>query len=87
MEEAARRLAQRCSVTARTLAPVGTPLNAREMQVLTGISQGRTAVAIGRAIGLSADSVKGYGVSMRHKLGAISNPNAILLACRAGVLK
>lgn len=73
-------------MTSRTLAPVGTPLNEREMQVLKGVSEGHTAVAIGRAVGLSADSVKGYGVSMRRKLGAVSNPNAVLLACRAGVL-
>lgn len=73
-------------MTSRTLAPVGTPLNEREMQVLKGVSEGRTAVAIGRAMGLSADSVKGYGVSMRRKLGAISNPHAVLLACREGLL-
>lgn len=74
-------------MTARTLAPVGSPLNDREMQVLRGISLGYTMVAIGHAVGLSGDSVRGYAVSMRRKLGAVSNANAVLLACRKELLK
>ncbi|MGW9371147.1 response regulator transcription factor [Streptomyces xanthophaeus] len=64
----------------------GLPLCDREVQVLRGISEGRSYRAVAEELVLAHASVKNYAASAIKKLGARSQSHAVLLACRAGLL-
>ncbi|MEU9014305.1 helix-turn-helix transcriptional regulator [Streptomyces sp. NPDC048479] len=61
-------------------------LTAGELKVLVGVASGHTYEAIARANGNSQRTARNLGKSVLKKLGARSMPQAILLACRAGLL-
>lgn len=61
-------------------------LTSREIQVLVGIANGVPTVDIGRAMGLSEDTVKSHIRSMFRKLGCHDRAHAVRLAFDAGVL-
>lgn len=65
----------------------GAPFTDRELAVLRGIAGGLTNREIGRAIDRTEDCVKQDASSLYRKLGARDRAHAVLLACRAGVLK
>lgn len=69
----------------RTL-PTGSQLTRREMQVLDGISEGLPDSEIAGRIGLGVDTVKTHARMIFRKLGANGRANAVLLACRIGLL-
>lgn len=66
--------------------PTGAKLTRREMQVLDAISEGLSDTEIARRIGLGVDTVKTHARSIFRKLGSHGRTNAVLLACRAGLL-
>ncbi|WP_329128101.1 response regulator transcription factor [Streptomyces sp. NBC_01465] len=70
-----------------TLAPVREVVLApREVDVLTWVAAGATNAVTGEALGLKAETVKGYLRSAMRKLGAHSRTEAVAAARRAGLL-
>jgi len=61
-------------------------LSKRELQVLLGMTQGKTNRAIGRDLGLSEQTVKIYIRRLFHKLGVTTRPAAVLAGFRSGLL-
>ena len=57
-------------------------VTAREIQVLTGMSQGKSNGDIGRELFLSEDTVKTHARRIFRKLGARDRANAVLQAMR-----
>ncbi|WUA80185.1 helix-turn-helix transcriptional regulator [Streptomyces sp. NBC_00207] len=67
-------------------APARPELTATELAVLAGAAEGDTYAAIGARLGLHEKSVAKIAVRAGRKLGARSITNAVVLACRAGIL-
>lgn len=58
----------------------------RELALLRGIAQGKTAKAVAREQGISPDTMRKYADRVRIRLGALSVAQAVLKARDAGVL-
>ena len=70
--------------TVRELAPV--QLSMREMQVLTGMSQGKSNAQIGRELYLSEDTIKTHARRLFRKLGAKDRAEAVATGFRRGMM-
>jgi DNA-binding NarL/FixJ family response regulator len=62
-------------------------LTEREIQVLTGMSRGRSNAEIGRDLFLSEDTVKTHARRLFRKLGAADRAQAVAVGFRAGVVR
>ena len=62
------------------------PLTARELQVLRGISAGKTNGEIGDELGISAQTVKNHVTAILRKLGVSDRTQAVVLGLRQGWL-
>jgi DNA-binding NarL/FixJ family response regulator len=71
--------------TVRETAPVAS-LSMREMQVLTGMSQGKSNAQIGRELYLSEDTIKTHARRLFRKLGAKDRAEAVAIGFRRGVM-
>ncbi|MFE9844735.1 response regulator transcription factor [Streptomyces goshikiensis] len=63
-----------------------TLLTVHEMAVLEGAAAGETYAETGHRIYLTEGSISNVATRVMRKLGAASMPQAVLLACRAGLL-
>ena len=70
--------------TVREAAPVN--LSMREMQVLTGMSQGKSNAQIGRELYLSEDTIKTHARRLFRKLGAKDRAEAVATGFRRGMM-
>jgi DNA-binding NarL/FixJ family response regulator len=71
--------------TVRELAPIA--LSMREMQVLTGMSQGKSNAQIGRELYLSEDTIKTHARRLFRKLGAKDRAEAVATGFRRGMMQ
>jgi DNA-binding NarL/FixJ family response regulator len=71
--------------TGRTVAP-GATLTERELQVLTGMSQGKSNAQIGRDLYLSEDTIKTHARRLFRKLGVNDRAQAVALGFRRGLV-
>ncbi len=78
-----RALASRDTVRS---APPQAQLTERELQVLTGMSQGKSNSAIGRELYLSEDTVKTHARRLFRKLGVNDRAQAVALGFRRGLV-
>ena len=78
-----RALASRDSVRST---PPQAQLTERELQVLTGMSQGKSNSAIGRELYLSEDTVKTHARRLFRKLGVNDRAQAVALGFRRGLV-
>ena len=62
-------------------------LTEREMQVLTGMSRGRSNAEIGRELYLSEDTVKTHARRLFRKLGAADRAQAVAVGFRWGLVR
>ena len=67
-------------------APPVTALTERELQVLTGMSQGKSNGAIGRELYLSEDTIKTHARRLFRKLGVNDRAQAVALGFRRGLV-
>jgi DNA-binding NarL/FixJ family response regulator len=63
------------------------PLTERELEVLSGMSDGRSNAEIGRALFLSEDTVKTHARRLFRKLGASDRAHAVAIAIRRGLVR
>lgn len=73
----------------RTRAPGRTPavqLTERELQVLVGMSQGKSNASIGRDLYLSEDTVKTHARRLFKKLGVRDRAQSVAIGFRTGLL-
>jgi DNA-binding NarL/FixJ family response regulator len=63
------------------------PLTEREMQVLTGMSRGRSNAEIGKELYLSEDTVKTHARRLFRKLGAADRAQAVAVGFRWGLIR
>jgi DNA-binding NarL/FixJ family response regulator len=70
--------------TVRELTTVA--LSVREMQVLTGMSQGKSNAQIGRELYLSEDTIKTHARRLFRKLGAKDRAEAVATGFRRGIM-
>ncbi len=70
----------------RQPASLGVQLTSRELQVLTGMSQGKRNNEIGRELHLAEDTVKTHAQRLFRKLGAQDRAQAVAHGFRRGVL-
>lgn len=78
-----RALAQR---EATRQSPPGAQLTERELQVLTGMSQGKSNGQIGRELYLSEDTIKTHARRLFRKLGVNDRAQAVALGFRRGLV-
>jgi DNA-binding NarL/FixJ family response regulator len=71
--------------TVRDATPV-VALSMREMQVLTGMSQGKSNAQIGRELYLSEDTIKTHARRLFRKLGAKDRAEAVATGFRRGIM-
>jgi DNA-binding NarL/FixJ family response regulator len=71
--------------TVREAAPTAS-LSMREMQVLTGMSQGKSNAQIGRELYLSEDTIKTHARRLFRKLGAKDRAEAVATGFRRGIM-
>ncbi len=62
-------------------------LTEREMQVLTGMSRGRSNAEIGKELFLSEDTVKTHARRLFRKLGAADRAQAVAIGFRWGLVR
>ena len=67
-------------------AAAGRRLSMREMQVLTGMSQGKSNAQIGRELYLSEDTIKTHARRLFRKLGAKDRAEAVATGFRRGIM-
>lgn len=67
-------------------APARPELTDRELEVLRFLVQGLTLHEIAARLQVEPITVRVYAKRMRDRLGAATNPQAVFLACRTGVL-
>ena len=75
----------RCAPTVRARPPPSS-LSMREMQVLTGMSQGKSNAQIGRELYLSEDTIKTHARRLFRKLGAKDRAEAVATGFRRGMM-
>jgi DNA-binding NarL/FixJ family response regulator len=73
--------------TVREAAPVAAPLSMREMQVLTGMSQGKSNAQIGRELYLSEDTIKTHARRLFRKLGVNDRAQAVASGFRLRLVR
>ena len=86
---AAAPLAVAAPATVRSTVREATPsanLSMREMQVLTGMSQGKSNAQIGRELYLSEDTIKTHARRLFRKLGAKDRAEAVATGFRRGIM-
>jgi len=66
--------------------PPGCQLTERELQVLTGMSQGKSNGQIGRDLYLSEDTIKTHARRLFRKLGVNDRAQAVALGFRRGLV-
>jgi DNA-binding NarL/FixJ family response regulator len=66
--------------------PPAVTLSMREMQVLTGMSQGKSNAQIGRELYLSEDTIKTHARRLFRKLGAKDRAEAVATGFRRGMM-
>jgi DNA-binding NarL/FixJ family response regulator len=66
--------------------PAQVSLSMREMQVLTGMSQGKSNAQIGRELYLSEDTIKTHARRLFRKLGAKDRAEAVATGFRRGMM-
>jgi DNA-binding NarL/FixJ family response regulator len=71
--------------TVREAMPVAA-LSMREMQVLSGMSQGKSNAQIGRELYLSEDTIKTHARRLFRKLGAKDRAEAVATGFRRGIM-
>lgn len=72
----------------RRAVTTGAPtLTERELQVLRGMSRGRSNAEIGRELYLSEDTVKTHARRLFRKLGAADRAQAVALGFRSGLVR
>lgn len=59
----------------------------RQLQILQLIADGDTFRAIALELGISQQTVKNHMLDLRHRLKAVSSPNAVAIAIRQGWIK
>jgi two-component system response regulator DegU len=64
----------------------GTPLSAREVQILQHIASGSSTKQVARDLGISANTVKTHLERIFDKLGANDRAQAVAIALRMGVV-
>lgn len=69
-----------------TATTTGPRLTTRQLEVLTRVAEGATYPQLAREWHVSENTVRGYGHRAIHALGATTITNAVLIACRAGLL-
>ena len=82
-------LAGSAPTTVRSTVREATPavaLSMREMQVLTGMSQGKSNAQIGRELYLSEDTIKTHARRLFRKLGAKDRAEAVATGFRRGIM-
>ena len=82
-------LAGSAPTTVRSTVRDATPavaLSMREMQVLTGMSQGKSNAQIGRELYLSEDTIKTHARRLFRKLGAKDRAEAVATGFRRGIM-
>ena len=82
-------LAGSAPTTVRAAVREATPtvtLSMREMQVLTGMSQGKSNAQIGRELYLSEDTIKTHARRLFRKLGAMDRAEAVATGFRRGMM-
>jgi DNA-binding NarL/FixJ family response regulator len=81
-------LAGLAPTTVRSTVPDPAPvaLSMREMQVLTGMSQGKSNAQIGRELYLSEDTIKTHARRLFRKLGAKDRAEAVATGFRRGMM-
>ncbi|MFE2850620.1 hypothetical protein ACFXJO_05730 [Streptomyces lavendulae] len=57
-----------------------------EMDLLLLMAEGRTLAQVATMWGVERGTVHTFAARLRRRLGAETNPQAVLLACRAGIL-
>ena len=67
-------------------APAGGRLTERELQVLTGMSQGKSNGRIGKDLYLSEDTIKTHARRLFRKLGVNDRAQAVALGFRRGLV-
>ena len=67
-------------------APTGGRLTERELQVLTGMSQGKSNGRIGKDLYLSEDTIKTHARRLFRKLGVNDRAQAVALGFRRGLV-
>jgi two-component system nitrate/nitrite response regulator NarL len=65
----------------------GVPLTKREIEVLTGMSHGRSNAQIGAELYLSEDTVKTHARRLFRKLGANDRAQAVAIGLRRGLIR
>lgn len=87
-EELAAAVTQVLARPAPSDTPAGSPsLTEREMQVLTGMSRGRSNAEIGRELYLSEDTIKTHARRLFRKLGAADRAHAVAMGFRWGLVR
>ena len=71
---------------AQRMGPPQAQLTERELQVLTGMSQGKSNGAIGRELYLSEDTIKTHARRLFRKLGVNDRAQAVALGFRRGLV-
>jgi DNA-binding NarL/FixJ family response regulator len=66
------------------VADLGSALTERELQVLRGMSQGKSNAEIGRSLFLSEDTVKTHARRLFRKLGVSDRAQAVACGFRRG---
>jgi DNA-binding NarL/FixJ family response regulator len=81
-------LAGTAPTTVRSTVPDPAPvaLSMREMQVLTGMSQGKSNAQIGRELYLSEDTIKTHARRLFRKLGVKDRAEAVATGFRRGMM-
>ncbi|UOY01099.1 helix-turn-helix transcriptional regulator [Blastococcus sp. PRF04-17] len=82
-------LSSSAPTTVRSTVREATPpvsLSMREMQVLTGMSQGKSNAQIGRELYLSEDTIKTHARRLFRKLGAKDRAEAVATGFRRGIM-
>ncbi|MGH3615806.1 MAG: response regulator transcription factor, partial [Pseudonocardia sp.] len=82
----AHTLASTAVPTPRTPADPGVQLTERELQVLRGMSQGKSNGQIGRELYLSEDTVKTHARRLFRKLGVRDRAQAVAHGFRRGLV-
>jgi DNA-binding NarL/FixJ family response regulator len=76
----------RGAMTTKVETDPATTLTERELQVLTGMSQGRSNAEIGRQLYLSEDTIKTHARRLFRKLGVNDRAQAVALGFRRGLV-
>ena len=86
LSDACRRRTAPAARAAEGAAPVPA-LTERELQVLTGMSRGRSNAEIGKELYLSEDTVKTHARRLFRKLGAADRAQAVAVGFRWGLVR